>query len=83
MQALIIDIKSRAIITQSPENEYVPDLYFEAVRNLKRRGVIPEQRSTQEIMAELAPLRMTGEEDAVKRAFLIAELRTNSQPLDW
>lgn len=83
MQALIIDIKSRAIITQSPENEYVPDLYFEAVRNLKRRGVIPEQRRTQEIMAELAPLRMTGEEDAVKRAFLIAELRTNSQPLDW
>lgn len=41
------------------------------------------QRSSQEIMNELRPLRMTGEEDEPKRRALIDELRANSDPLNW
>jgi hypothetical protein len=41
------------------------------------------QRSSQEIMRDLMPLRMTGAEDNAKRDILIAELRANSEPINW
>lgn len=40
-------------------------------------------RSTNEIMRDLAPLRMTGPEDDELRKDLIEELRHASEPLDW
>lgn len=41
------------------------------------------QRSTQEIMRDLRPLRMIGAEDEPKRQALIDELQANSDPFNW
>mgnify|MGYP000908499207 CR=1 FL=1 len=94
MTAEIIDLWvfknkiNRHKLTKALANE-VPTAPMEAksvyqgfVKHMQDTGQMPK-RTPDEIMADLRPLRMTGDEDAIKRQVLIAEYQAAVTPLDW